>query len=95
MKDLIGSERRNNARLQKITVLRRHGGVWSREEVGRLINGLITETTQHPRHPEFVLLFGHHSGEKIHKVLGGKVDYITFQVTGIDSEALPYPPGFV
>jgi len=79
-------------RTVKLTVLHRPGGVWHRSEVDRLVNGLMTELYQHPKHPEHLILLGHFAKEETLKAMWGGVAYTATQVTGVDNELLPFRP---
>ncbi len=76
----------------KTTVLYREGGQWHPEEVNRLVNGLMTEASQLPAKPEYVILFGHHTKDETLKALLGGVTYTATQVTGLDNPELPFRP---
>lgn len=92
--NLLGLQVEENRRNLKMTVLRRQGGMWHRQEVARLCNGLMTEVSEHPEHPECLILFGHHTKEKTLEAIGGGQAYTATQVTGLQSEGVPFTPGF-
>jgi hypothetical protein len=82
-------EKRRNL---KMTILHRPSGVWHQSEVGKIINGLMTEASRHPQHPEYLILFGHHTKESTLKALGGGVAYTASQIVGADNKELPFAP---
>lgn len=82
-----------NRRKLQTTVLHRPGGKWHGTEVSRLVNGLITEVSEHHKHPEYLIIFGHYTKEQTLKAIGGGVAYTAQQMTGM--EKLPFSPGFV
>ena len=90
--DLVGINIAERRRSLKMTILHRSGGVWHSFEVGKLVNGLMTELSQHPRHPEYLILFGHYSKEEALKALGGGQAYTATQITGMDNKELPFVP---
>lgn len=92
--DLVGMDLAEKRRQLKTTVLHRPGGIWHREEVGRLVCGLTTEASQRPSYPEYVILFGHHTKAETLKALGGGLAYTATMVTGIQSPDLPFSPPF-
>ena len=79
----------------KMTVLHREGHQWYQSEIGRLVNGLHTGASTHPKFPEHLVLFGHHTKEKTLEVLPGDQSYTAMLITGLHSEELPFVPGFV
>ncbi len=83
------------AKNMKLTVLCRPNGVWHRPEVSRIINGLMTEASEHQQHPEYVILFGHYTKEKVLEALGGGVLFTVTQVTGSNSTELPFRAPFM
>lgn len=87
--DLIREQR---IRTIKMTVLHRPGGQWWTEEVARLTNGLMTEVSSHPRHPEDLILLGHYTKEQTLRAIGGGVAYTATPMTG--TKELPFMPGF-
>ncbi len=91
--DLFAMQVGENRRKLKMTVLHRKGGAWHESEVGKLVNGLMTEASQHPQHPEYVVLFGHHTKEATLKALGGGQAYTATEVVGTDSKELPFGLG--
>jgi hypothetical protein len=93
--DLLAMQVAENRRKLKMTVLHREGGVWHQIEVGRLVNGLMTEVSQLPKHPEHLVLFGHYTKEETLKALLGGQAYTALQITGVDSKELPFVPGFI
>lgn len=92
--DLMGIIMADNLRQLKTTVLFRKEGVWHREEVGRLVNGLMTEVSQHPENPEYLVLRGHYTKEETLRALIGGVAYTATQVTGADAPELPFKRPF-
>lgn len=76
----------------KLTILHRPEGVWHNSEVDKLVHGLFTELQQHPKHPEYLILFGHFTKEQTLEAIGGGIAYTAIQVTGIDSDKLPFRP---
>ncbi|MFA6437142.1 MAG: hypothetical protein WC242_03190 [Candidatus Paceibacterota bacterium] len=94
MSDLQLAMMEENRRNLKVTVLHRPGGKWTNIEVGRLINGLMTEAVQCRDHPEYVVLYGHYTKEQTLEALGGVMAYTAIQVTGADDPRIPFPTGF-
>jgi len=92
--DLLAMQVVENRRNLKMTVLHRAGGVWHHVEVGRLVNGLMTEVSQLQKYPEHLVLFGHYTKEETLKALLGGQAYTAVQVIGTDSKELPFVPGF-
>lgn len=83
----------------KTTVLHRPGGTWDIYEVQKLVGELFTEAYQHPRFPEYVILFGHHTKERAldavypaHRSAPKTIenDFTATQVMGL--EDLPFRP---
>jgi hypothetical protein len=95
MNDLMMLRRQETARNMKMTVLHRPNGVWHTQEVTRLVYGLRTEASQHPQHPEHIVLWGHHTKGEILKAIGGGVTFTVTQITGMDSKELPFSPEFM
>lgn len=93
--DLMLMQREQTAREMKMTVLHRPNGVWHLIEVGRLVNGLMTEVSQHPEYPEYLVIYGHHTKEKTLEVMLGGIAYTATQITGMESRKLPFIPGFM
>jgi hypothetical protein len=84
-----------NRRKLKMTILYRKDGVWHHDEVRKLSNGLTTEVSSHPKHPEYLVLFGHYTKEVTLQALGGGLAYTATEIVGIDNKQLPFPPGFI
>ena len=78
----------------KTTVLHRPGGMRHQQEVNLLVGKLMTEASQHPKFPEYIILFGHHTKEETLRAIMGGIAYTATQVTGVDSERLPFNPGW-
>lgn len=76
----------------QFTVLHCPGGTWSDVEISRLVNGLTTEAYQLPAKPEHVILYGHHTKAKTLEAMWGGMAYTATEVTGYDSELLPFKP---
>lgn len=93
--DLVGMQVAENRRKVKMTVLHREGGTWHRSEVGKLVSHLKTEVSQHPQHPEHLVMHGHYTKEATLEALGGGQAYTATQITGVDSKELPFMPGFI
>jgi len=93
--DLTGMRREENLRNLKTTVLCRKRGIWSQPEIDRLVSGLVTEVSQHPEYPEYLIIFGHYTKEQVLKTILGGVAFTTRSVTGTDSKELPFYPGFI
>jgi cytochrome c-type biogenesis protein CcmH/NrfG len=93
--NLVAMQIAENRRTIKMTVLRREGGTWNRSEVSKLVNGLTTEASQHPQHPEHLVLFGHYTKDATLKALDGGQAYTATQIVGNDNKDLPFVPGFV
>jgi hypothetical protein len=92
--DLVGMQVEKNRREMKMTVLYRSSGKWHLSEVSKLVNGLMTEISQHPQYTEYLIVYGHYTKEQTLKVLGGGVAYTATQVIGIQDDKLPFVPGF-
>jgi hypothetical protein len=92
--DLVAMDLQEKRRKMKLTVLHRAGGEWYPDETGRMVNGLMTEARQHPKHPEYVVLIGDFTKEETLKALGGGLAYTVTQVTGTQNEKLPFSIGF-
>lgn len=82
------AERRRKRRNLKLTVLHRPGGSWDQHEVGRLINGLMTEVSRQQSHPEHLVLLGHFTNEQTLRASGG-LGYTVTQVTGVGNAPFP------
>jgi len=92
--NLVAMQIEENRRNRKITVLRREGHTWHEAEVAKLCNGLNTEVSGHPQHPEYLILCGHHTKEQTLQALVGGQAYTATQITGLKSEGVPFIPGF-
>lgn len=92
--NLVAMQVAENRRNLKMTVLRREGGTWHQSEVGKFTNGLMTEVSGHPQHPEYLVLFGHHTKAATLKALGGGQAYTATEIVGTDNKELPFVPGF-
>ncbi len=84
-----------NRRRLKTTVLYRQNGNWHPLEVGLLTTNLDTEVSCHPKYPEYLILFGHYTKQQTLGALRGCQAYIATQVTGMESDKLPFNPGFI
>ncbi len=93
--NLVAMQMAESRRALKMTVLHRPGGTWDQLEVGRLVNGLKTEVSVHPLHPEYLVVFGHYTKEETLKVMWGGVAYTVTQIIGTDHKDLPFVPGLV
>ncbi len=78
----------------KITILQRAGGTWDQSEIDKLVNSLRTDLSCHPKHPEFLVIFGHHSIETMIQLLDGGSPFTITQITGIYNKELPFVPSF-
>lgn len=86
----------------RITILRREGGAWSREEANELARNLKTETCTIQAYPEYVLVRcdwvlrrRDFTEEEVKRALGS--DAATFSlkhVTGMQHPKLPFRPSF-
>ena len=92
--DLVGMHMRESRLKIKMTILHRPGGVWDKIEIGRLATGLVTEVSQHHKHPEHIILFGHYTKKQTLKAILGGVQYSVEQITGVPNIKLPFHPGF-
>ncbi|MBI5004226.1 hypothetical protein HZC00_03980 [Candidatus Kaiserbacteria bacterium] len=92
--NLVAMQIAESRRKIKMTILYRAGGVWHKSEIGKLANGLVTEVSQLPEHPEHLVVFGHHTKEETLRALGRGVAYTVTQVVGIYQKDLPFVPGF-
>lgn len=93
--DLMAMQVAENRRNIKMTVLYRKDGTWHHSEVGKLVNNLMTEASQHPQHPEYLVLFGHHTKAATLKAIGGGSAYTATEIVGTDNKRLPFRPGFI
>ncbi len=93
--NLVAMQVTENQRNLKMTVLYRQGGVWHPSEISQLMRGLKTETSRSPKHPEYLVLFGHYTKEETLKALLGGQAYTAVPIVGVDSEKLPFVPGFI
>jgi len=55
----------------------------------------VTEVSQHPQHPEYLVIFGHYTKEQALKAHGGGFAFTATQITGVHNAELPFIPGFV
>lgn len=78
----------------KMTVLHRKDGTWHQSEISKLVNGLMTEVSEHSQHPEYLIILGHYTKEITLKVLGGGQAYTATEIVGKDNKGLPFIPGF-
>jgi len=85
-------KRRRNG--TKVTLLHRPNGNWDHIDTGRLCNGLMTEVAQHPKFPNHLILFGHHTKENVLRALLGGEAFAATQITGVDNKDLPFVPPF-
>ncbi|MBP9757246.1 MAG: hypothetical protein KBD06_01465 [Candidatus Pacebacteria bacterium] len=93
--DLVGMDVRDKLRRLKLTVLYRPGGTWLAVEVGRIVNGLMTEASQHPKFPEHVILLGEFTKEATLNAILGGIAYTATTLTGIDHKDLPFRPQLI
>jgi len=93
--DLLAMEMAKNRRELKMTVLHRPGGVWHDSEVDKFTDGLMTEVSGHPQHPESIIILGHYTKEETLDEIGGGMAYTGTQVIGLQDERLPFRPGFI
>ncbi len=77
-----------------MTVFRREGGLWSGNELGLLATRVTKRIAQQLSHPEYLILLGHYNAEEVLKVMGGGMLFDAIQVTGVQSEELPFVPNF-
>ena len=77
-----------------MTMLRREGGIWLRSEIDRFASDLRVEVSVHPQHPEYIILFGHHTKDDTLKALGGGLTYTVTQIVGRKNKCLPFDPAF-
>lgn len=92
--NLMALQVAENMRKLEMTVLFRQGGTWSREEVSNITNGLMTQVSSHPQHPEYLVLFKHFTKAKALEAHGGGLAFTATQVTGVQNKDLPFVPGF-
>lgn len=82
----------------KMTVLYREGGKWDKAEVGCLFSGLRTVVSELQVRPEYLVLIGHYTEEKIAEQLssieglGKGQSFEVTHVTDLDSKELPFRP---
>lgn len=93
--DLLAMEREKRIKNLKMTILFRAGGTWTGMEVDRLMSGLMTETSGHPDHPEYVILLGHYTKPETLKALLGGQTYTAEQIVGLRNPKLPFTPSFM
>ncbi|MDD5464095.1 MAG: hypothetical protein PHP62_03020 [Candidatus Moranbacteria bacterium] len=93
--NLMAMQIEENRQKVKMTILRREGGTWQTWEVSNLACGLMTEVSQHPQHPEFLVVFGHYTKEQTLKAHGGGLAYNAIEIIGISDPRLPFIPSFV
>ena len=93
--NLVAMQIVENRRNLKMTILYRDGGEWHSSEIGKLKNGLMTEASGHPQHPEYLILLGHHTKEATLEVLGGGQAYTAIKIVGVDNRSLPFIPNFI
>lgn len=93
--DLQAMRIEENMRNLKMTVLHRPGGQWYPSEISKFVNGLMTEASQHPKFPEYVILWGHHTKAATLEALGGGMAYTATLITGLGHKDLPFRPGFI
>ena len=91
--DLTAMRLMENRRNLKTTVICRCTP-FSNEEVGLMVNDLMTEASQHPKHPNSVILFGHFTADQLNGYLLRGGLYTVEQKVGV--EGLPwFPTGWV
>lgn len=93
--DLWAMEVREKRAQAKVTVLNRPGGRWYDIEVGRIVNGLKTSVSQHPQHPEFLLVAGEYTKAQVLKAMWGGQTFSCIVITGLDDQSLPFTPEFI
>jgi len=91
--DIMGMQIAKKRSTTESTVLYRSGGVWRPLEVDRLVNGLMTEVSQHPQYPEYLILCRHFTKAQALEAIGGCQAFIAEQMTGVDG--LPFTPGWI
>ena len=78
----------------KMTILRRKDGEWHQSEIEKLTCGLVTRVSRHPRHPQFLVLFGHHEKGATLEMIGSSHTYTVIEIIGTYSDELPFVPEF-
>jgi hypothetical protein len=55
----------------------------------------MTEVSEHPQHPKYLILFGHYTkAETLEALVGGRT-YTATNITGTNNKDLPFVPGFI
>ena len=75
----------------KLTVLYREGGTWCSSEINKLCVSLFTEVVSRQNFPEYLVLFGHYTRERVLCVLGGGWAFTANQIVGLNNKELPFP----
>lgn len=91
--NLTANRLEEKCRKLKTTVLYREGGTWAQLEISRIVNHFTTSVTADPKHPEYLIVSGHHTKEQILGAILGGVAFTAKQVTGISD--LPFSPGLI
>ena len=95
--DLVGAMVRDSRAAVKMTILRRLGGVWNRNEVASIVANLRQPVCEHPQHPEFLISHGAHNRETI--LLAMKFQCSSpfkYEIAeGLDNPTLPFTPLFI
>jgi len=93
--DLIGKEITKRNLELKMTILYRPNGIWHPSETTKLVNNFMTALSEHPQHPEYLVIYGHYTKEETLNAIGGGVAYTATQITGLQNEELPFKPRFI
>jgi len=73
--------------------LHRPGGGWTSAEIDLLVNRVMTMVSFSKDYPEYLILYGHHTKEKIKEVLASGQEHTVVQEVGINN--LPFTPSFI
>ena len=91
LKEMLSTEKR---RKLKMTVLHREDGEWHQSEIEKLTCKLVTRAIRHPRHPQLLVLFGHHEKGATLEVIGSSHTHTVIEIVGTYSDKLPFVPEF-
>ena len=80
--NLVGMDMIEARKMMQVTLLQRVG-CWYPVEIDRLMIGLQTIVSHHPKHPECVMLFGHYTKPQILATMQGGATFTAKQITGV------------
>jgi hypothetical protein len=84
VENMMFQDRKDRQSKINFTILKREGGVWHGIEVNRLVNNLVTEVYSHPKHPEYIYLYGHYTKAQALEAIIGGFAFTAEKVTGVD-----------